>query len=244
MQHAIDAHRLGAGQLVLEITETTLIADLAAAAPMLDRLHALGARIALDDFGTGYSSLSYLDALPVRLVKTDRSFIAKVTDAHTVPPLVAAIANLCTTLGLTGVAEGISSPEQHAAARNHGYRLGQGYLLGEPQPASQLTTRLHTAVDQTRATCPEPEARTNASKRGGCRDIRVTPGVQGGDDAASTPSVGRCRCARLGLPWPIRLEGAGPRLCPPRRDGRALIRAAYPFRAAMCQTTVRLTTQG
>ncbi len=112
---------------------------------MLDRLHALGARIALDDFGTGYSSLSYLDALPVRLVKTDRSFIEKVTDAHTVPPLVAAIANLCTTLGLTGVAEGIGTDQQYAAARNHGYRLGQGYLLGEPQPASHLTTRLHTA---------------------------------------------------------------------------------------------------
>ena len=159
VQQAIEAHRLGAGQLVLEITETTLIADLAAAATMLDRLHTLGARIALDDFGTGYSSLSYLDALPVRMVKTDRSFIAKVTDPHHVPPLVAAIANLCTTLGLTGVAEGISTKEQHTAARNHGYRLGQGYLLGEPQPASQLTPRLNTAVDQigqTEKSCPQP----------------------------------------------------------------------------------------
>ena len=167
VQDAIAAHQLTAGRLVLEITETTLIADLAAAATMLDRLHALGARIALDDFGTGYSSLSYLDALPVRLVKTDRSFIEKVTDAHTVPPLVAAIANLCTTLGLTGVAEGIGTDQQYAAARNHGYRLGQGYLLGEPQPASHLTTRLHTAVDQTRATCPEPRARTNAREPAG-----------------------------------------------------------------------------
>ena len=134
---------------------------------MLDRLHALGARIALDDFGTGYSSLSYLDALPVRLVKTDRSFIEKVTDSHSVPPLVAAIATLCTTLGLTGVAEGIGTHQQYAAARNHGYRLGQGYLLGAPQPASHLTTRLHTAVDETRATCPEPRARTNAREPAG-----------------------------------------------------------------------------
>jgi len=167
VQDAIAAHQLTAGRLVLEITETTLIADLATAATMLDRLHALGARIALDDFGTGYSSLSYLDALPVRLVKTDRSFIEKVTDSHSVPPLVAAIATLCTTLGLTGVAEGIGTHQQYAAARNHGYRLGQGYLLGEPQPASHLTTRLHTAVDQTRATCPEPRARTNAREPAG-----------------------------------------------------------------------------
>ena len=168
VQDAIAAHQLTAGRLVLEITETTLIADLAAAATMLDRLHALGARIALDDFGTGYSSLSYLDALPVRLVKTDRSFIEKVTDAHTVPPLVAAIANLCTTLGLTGVAEGIGTDP--AIRRRPQPRIPARTGI----PARRTPTRqpphhpaTHRYSTETRATCPEPRARTNAREPAG-----------------------------------------------------------------------------
>jgi diguanylate cyclase (GGDEF)-like protein len=147
VREAMEAHRLAPGQLILEITETTLIADLAAAADVLTRLHALGARIALDDFGTGYSSLSHLDALPVSLVKTDRAFVEQINDFQTVPPLVAAIATLCAALGLTGVAEGIGTKEQYTAARDHGYRLGQGYLLGEPQKAGHITARLHAELE-------------------------------------------------------------------------------------------------
>ena len=148
VREAVEAHRLAPGQLVLEITETTLIADLAASTAVVKRLHALGAHIALDDFGTGYSSLSYLDALPVSLVKTDRSFIEQISDPQTVPPLVAAIASLCAALGLTGVAEGIGTEEQYTAARKHGYRLGQGYLLGEAQAAGHITARLYAVLEQ------------------------------------------------------------------------------------------------
>lgn len=61
------------GRLVVEITETLPIVDLADAAAQIDRLNAMGARVALDDFGAGYNSLAYLHALPIDIVKLDRS---------------------------------------------------------------------------------------------------------------------------------------------------------------------------
>ena len=82
------------------------------------------------------------------LVKTDRSFIEQISDVHTVPPLVAAMATLCAALGLTGVAEGTGTEEQYTAVRNHGYRPGHGYLLGDPSRSGHITARLLAVLDQ------------------------------------------------------------------------------------------------
>ncbi len=95
--------------LVLEITETVMMADPDTAAARLADLKDLGVRIAMDDFGTGYSSLSYLSRLPVDILKMDRSFLAT---GNTDSGLAAAIIAIGERLGLEVVAEGIEEPEQ------------------------------------------------------------------------------------------------------------------------------------
>jgi diguanylate cyclase (GGDEF)-like protein/PAS domain S-box-containing protein len=128
---ALEDTGLEPAMLVLEITETVMMADYDVASQRLRELKALGVRIAMDDFGTGYSSLGYLSRLPVDILKMDRSFLA----ANASPQasgLAAAIIALGGTLGLQVVAEGIESSEQYEALRTLGCDYGQGYFISRP----------------------------------------------------------------------------------------------------------------
>ncbi|HET7035583.1 MAG TPA: bifunctional diguanylate cyclase/phosphodiesterase, partial [Thermomicrobiaceae bacterium] len=131
---------LDPSRLVLEITETTLMEDIAATREMLIRLKDLGLCLAIDDFGTGYSSLAYLKELPVDFVKIDRSFIAGLARESHDAAIVAAIITVAHSLGLRVVAEGIEEPEQLALLRSLDCDLAQGFLLARPAPlkASEL----------------------------------------------------------------------------------------------------------
>ena len=125
--------------LTLEITESVLLEDAEAAGATLAALKALGVRIALDDFGTGYSSLSYLHQFPVDVVKIDKSFIDSLSDAAARPsPLVGAIVNLGTLLGLGVTAEGIEDARQLSKLRAIGCQQGQGYYFARPIAAADL----------------------------------------------------------------------------------------------------------
>jgi diguanylate cyclase (GGDEF)-like protein/PAS domain S-box-containing protein len=136
---ALRVSGLASDALVLEITESILIDDAAAASKTLDALKRLGLSIALDDFGTGYSSLSYLDRFPVDIVKIDKSFIdALVSGGAAGSPLVTAIVNLGSLLGLGVTAEGIEHSEQVAHLRQIGCARGQGYYFAKPMPADGL----------------------------------------------------------------------------------------------------------
>jgi diguanylate cyclase (GGDEF)-like protein len=118
--------------LVLEITESAMMHTQPV---MLERLRRLGVRLAVDDFGTGYSSLASLDRLPVDVLKIDRAFVARMTDATAPAPLVATIVGLGDVLGLQTIAEGIETPVQLEAVRRLGCRFGQGFLFSEPLDA-------------------------------------------------------------------------------------------------------------
>jgi diguanylate cyclase (GGDEF)-like protein/PAS domain S-box-containing protein len=125
--------RLPASRLTLEITETVLMADPAAAARVLGALKELGVSLALDDFGTGYSSLSYLNRFPVDTLKVDKSFVDVLGEGPgNDKALLQAILGLGRTLELTVVAEGIERPEQRASLQALGCGLGQGYLFAHP----------------------------------------------------------------------------------------------------------------
>ena len=76
MREALEASGLPAASLVLEITETVMMADTDLAVRRLHELKSLGVLLAMDDFGTGYSSLCYLSRFPVDILKMDRSFLA------------------------------------------------------------------------------------------------------------------------------------------------------------------------
>jgi EAL domain-containing protein (putative c-di-GMP-specific phosphodiesterase class I) len=127
-----------ASALTLEITETSLMSDPGGSVVALQRLRNLGVRLSVDDLGTGYSSLAYLQRLPVDEVKIDRSFLAEFTDPQA-RAVVQAIIDLGHGLGHKVVAEGIEDEASFLALRELGCDTGQGFWLGRPLPAEDLT---------------------------------------------------------------------------------------------------------
>ncbi|MFI7546340.1 putative bifunctional diguanylate cyclase/phosphodiesterase [Actinoplanes sp. NPDC049599] len=138
VREVLRAHDLPGWALTCEVTETSLIADLDAAATTLRELRDLGVRVALDDFGVGYSSLTYLRKLPVDTVKVDRSFIRELTHDPQAGVLVQAVLGLARGLGLDCVAEGVEDESQVALLLAMGCVRGQGYLFAQPQPPERL----------------------------------------------------------------------------------------------------------
>ncbi|MFF8802264.1 MULTISPECIES: putative bifunctional diguanylate cyclase/phosphodiesterase [unclassified Methylobacterium] len=140
---AVRQSRLDPRRITLELTETALMRDFEGARQAITLLRALGIKIALDDFGTGYSSLNYVHRLPLDRIKIDRGFMADV-ESDLGRSVVSTILDLCQNLGLDGIAEGIETTEQLNAVRRHGCRYVQGYLIGLPQPMTELLDVLGT----------------------------------------------------------------------------------------------------
>ena len=143
-------HQVDPAQLVIEITESTVMGDPQHTLPVLHQLNDLGVSLSLDDFGTGHSSLAYLQQLPVTEVKIDRSFVlgldaADPTNSRT---LIRSIAGLSKNLGLRVVAEGVEIEERLAELHELGCDIAQGYHISRPIPARDLHTWLarRTAV--------------------------------------------------------------------------------------------------
>ncbi|MFQ1002427.1 putative bifunctional diguanylate cyclase/phosphodiesterase [Modestobacter sp. SSW1-42] len=127
---ALQRHGLEPRRLALELTESSLMGDPAAAREILQALRDLGIHLAIDDFGTGYSSLAYLRHLPVNCLKVDRSFVAELADGNS--DIAAMVIALARTLGLTTVAEGVESAEQAAELARLGVSYLQGFFLARP----------------------------------------------------------------------------------------------------------------
>src|SRR5687768_9636564 len=102
----------------------------------------MGLRLAIDDFGTGYSSLAYLKRLPVQTIKIDRSFVSGMCEDLSDATIVRSTIDLGRNLGLAIVAEGVETQEIWDALRALGCSLAQGYLIGKPMAAAQLTAIL------------------------------------------------------------------------------------------------------
>jgi diguanylate cyclase (GGDEF)-like protein/PAS domain S-box-containing protein len=136
---------LAARLLVLELTETTLVAELERCATALAELRELGLRIAIDDFGTGYSSLNYVHRLPIDMLKIDRSFVDNVDSELRNMQIVHAIVSLGRSLDLVTVAEGVETAEQVAVLRRMGCHIGQGFRFGRPLSAAEIGRMLGAA---------------------------------------------------------------------------------------------------
>jgi diguanylate cyclase (GGDEF)-like protein len=128
--------------LVLEITESALIAETtaaaAAASTLLDEVRELGVRVAIDDFGTGYSSLAYLRHLPVDILKIDKAFVGGAEAGPQDRAFLRAIVQLAETLGLATIGEGVETHEQAALLRMMNCGLAQGFLFHRPQPPEAI----------------------------------------------------------------------------------------------------------
>ncbi len=129
-------------RLELELTESTLLGNVANAENAMRRLKARGVRLALDDFGTGYSSLLYLRRYPFDKIKIDRSFVRAIDAAADAASIVHAIVSLGRGLGMKVTAEGVENAEQHLFLRAAGVHSMQGYRFGRPEPAQAITNRL------------------------------------------------------------------------------------------------------
>ena len=102
----------------------------------------MGVKLSIDDFGTGYSSLGYLKSFPVHTLKIDRSFIKDVPADPDDVAITHAIIAMGHSLRLEVVAEGVETPEQLEFLREHGCDYMQGYLIGKPMPAEELSRML------------------------------------------------------------------------------------------------------
>ena len=135
---------LDSGSLELEITESLLMEDSEASSRALIKLKeiASGIRVSIDDFGTGYSSLYRLKTFPIDVLKIDQSFVRDLVIDPDDAQITGAIIGLAHNLRLKVVAEGVETDKQLAFLRARGCDLAQGFYLGHPQPADDLTRLL------------------------------------------------------------------------------------------------------
>ncbi|WHO20795.1 putative bifunctional diguanylate cyclase/phosphodiesterase [Agrobacterium tumefaciens] len=125
-------------RLELEITESALIQNSAAAEAVLSDLSEAGIKIALDDFGTGYSSFAHLLRFKFDKIKIDRSFVHQMNSDEKHRRIVQSILGLSRNLGIPATAEGIESDGQRDHLRNMGCDFGQGFLFSEAIPAGAV----------------------------------------------------------------------------------------------------------
>ncbi len=137
VRQMLEAHGVTPERLILEITESALLGDLAQVALQLQQLRTLGVKVSLDDFGTGYSSLAYLSRLPIDELKIDRSFVMRLPYEAVDVTVAQTVIAMAHGLGLQVVAEGVETPAQRDWLLQHGCALLQGYLLARPMPLDE-----------------------------------------------------------------------------------------------------------
>lgn len=147
VRDALEQYALPPSCLTLEITENTLMQQLAMAGGTLDKLRRLGVGLSIDDFGTGYSSLSHLSSLPISSLKIDRSFVSRLDSGGSEAEIVRAVIQLGDALGKRIIAEGIENAEQAIRLIALGGTYGQGYYLARPLTVAQVGELLSDASD-------------------------------------------------------------------------------------------------
>lgn len=138
VERLLHKYDLDPDALVIELTEQSMIQDIAAAVQAMNRLSALGIQFAVDDFGSGYSSLNYLRQLPLGKLKIDRTFMEDLGGVGVGREVVRAIINVGQALGMTVVAEGVETQEQAQVLCDLGCNEVQGFLMRPPVQASVL----------------------------------------------------------------------------------------------------------
>jgi diguanylate cyclase (GGDEF)-like protein len=137
LRYAAEAD-LAPERIQIELTETAIIDDVERADHNLNIMRAAGVRVALDDFGTGYSSLVYLNQFAIDCIKIDKSFVDNVTRDRQSAVIVASVAKLAASLGMSVVAEGVETEEQRQVLIACGCGALQGYHFGRPMAVQDV----------------------------------------------------------------------------------------------------------
>jgi diguanylate cyclase (GGDEF)-like protein len=135
-------NRIGANELILEITEGAMMNNPDHAVLVLNELKAMGVQLSIDDFGTGFSSLSYLKKLPVSELKIDRSFVMDIRDDESDELIVRSTIELAHNLGMRVTAEGIENEDILNILAAMGCDEGQGYHICRPVPEEEFVAWL------------------------------------------------------------------------------------------------------
>ncbi len=157
LAEVIDKVKIDPGNIILEITESTMMEDTESILKLLMRIKMLGIRLAIDDFGTGYSSLSYLQQFPIDILKIDRSFVDGIETSPQKNAVARTIINLSDTLQLATVAEGIENNEQAEILRALGCEYGQGFFFAKPTTIEEFELLLQNMSASEAAFAPETE---------------------------------------------------------------------------------------
>jgi EAL domain-containing protein (putative c-di-GMP-specific phosphodiesterase class I) len=131
-------HGLRPDQIVLEVTESSLLRDLAIALGVLTRLRLRGFRLSLDDYGTGFSSMQQLARIPFTELKIDRTFVHGAHERESLQVILRSALEMASQLGIETVAEGVESLQDWRLLRQYGCKLAQGWLLAKAMPGTEL----------------------------------------------------------------------------------------------------------
>jgi diguanylate cyclase (GGDEF)-like protein len=129
--------------VTLEVTESVFVQDSDRALVVLNDLKGVGVALALDDFGTGYSSLNYLKSFPIDVVKIDRGFVADLGQDRASDAIVYTVVELAHMLGMTVVAEGVETGQQHRLLAALGCDACQGNYFALPMSVHDLGVLMH-----------------------------------------------------------------------------------------------------
>ncbi|WP_197503826.1 bifunctional diguanylate cyclase/phosphodiesterase [Mycobacterium sp. 852002-30065_SCH5024008] len=134
----LHTYAMSPGSLTIEITEDLVVADLAKARTVLNRLRENGIRVAIDDFGSGYATLTYLRELPVDEVKLGREFIAPILHDDRAAIITHSVIELASAFGIATVAEGVEDLATAQRLKDYGCDAVQGNFFCRPLPASEI----------------------------------------------------------------------------------------------------------
>jgi diguanylate cyclase (GGDEF)-like protein len=142
MSGIMTKHMVTPQDLMLEITENTIMQSTETASAVLHALTEMGIRLIIDDFGTGYSSLSYLKTFPIHAIKIDRSFVREIGSDPDDAAIATAIISMGHSLRLKVIAEGVESEDQLAFLHKQKCDEIQGFLFSPPIPPEEITKLL------------------------------------------------------------------------------------------------------
>lgn len=141
VEQSLQKYQLKPQQLMLELTESLILADLDDAVSRMQQIKQMGVRFSMDDFGTGYSSLSYLSRLPFDEVKIDQYFVRSASSGKPRDwVIVEAIIGIANTFGMKLIAEGVETEVQRELLRQSGCYCYQGYLFAKPAMAAEIAS--------------------------------------------------------------------------------------------------------
>jgi len=134
----LDSKEYSYSNIEFEVTESQIMQNPEKSIEILKEINKLGISISIDDFGTGYSSLAYLKKLPINKLKIDKSFVDNLPSDLEDVAIAKTIINLCKSLNLNVIAEGVETKEQKDFMLENGCKLIQGYYYSRPIPADEM----------------------------------------------------------------------------------------------------------